>query len=465
MEYVRSNSHSASISSSKASIPQPAKPAPVVSSRVPTPVRRCSQPPDAADSTGTDGEPAGVATKRPLRPPYVPPRTATKSAMRLPPPFRLVALVALTALTALPLGCGDSSTDPGPDPDPDPPEPPAPIEGVLEFETVVSGLDDPIYLTAPPGDPRLFVVEQGGRILIVENGALLDSPFLDISDRVSSGGERGLFSVAFHPDYANNGFFYVDYTDGAGDTKVERYEVSADPEVADPATAVEILTVDQPFANHNGGQIAFGPDGMLYVALGDGGGGGDPGRSGQDLSTLLGSLLRIDVDGAAPFAIPPDNPFVAEAGARGEIWAYGLRNPWRFDFDPEGQRLYIADVGQNQLEEVNAVADQAAGVNYGWSVMEGRACFRPAAGCDQEGLTLPVLQYGHGEGCSVTGGVVYRGGDLPSVEGHYFYSDFCSGWVRSFLLVDGEPTEEREWETEPLGNVVSFGEDADGELN
>lgn len=381
------------------------------------------------------------------------------SPTRILSPRRLLALVAVAAL---PLACGDASTDLDPDPDPDPPDPP--VDGVLDFETVATGLEDPIYLTAPPGDPRLFVVEQAGRILIVEDGTLLATAFLDISAKVSSGGERGLFSVAFHPGYAENGFFYVDYTDGAGDTRVERYRVSGDPDVADPASAVEILSVDQPFSNHNGGQVVFGPDGMLYVALGDGGGGGDPERNGQDRSTLLGSLLRIDVDGGVPYAVPPDNPFVDEADARGEIWAYGLRNPWRFDFDPEDARLYVADVGQNALEEVNAVPDDAAGVNYGWSVMEARACFRPQSGCDQSGLTLPVLQYDHDRGCSVTGGVVYRGSALPSIQGHYFYSDFCSGWIRSFLLVDGAATEEREWETEPLGRVVSFGEDADGEM-
>jgi len=256
----------------------------------------------------------------------------------------------------------------------------------------------------------------------------------------------------------------VDTTDVGGDTRVERDRGGGDPDVADPASALEILSVDQPFANHNGGQIVFGPDGMLYVALGDGGGGGDPERNGQDLSTLLGSLLRIDVDGGVPYAVPPDNPFVGQAGAREEIWAYGLRNPWRFDFDGADGRLYIADVGQNALEEVNAVPGDEGGVNYGWSVMEGRACFRPSNGCDQDGLTLPVVQYGHDQGCSVTGGVAYRGSALPRIQGHYFYSDFCSGWIRSFVLVDGEATEEREWETESLGRVVSFGEDAQGEM-
>lgn len=377
------------------------------------------------------------------------------------PPVRpaLPRLLLFALVAALPTACGDTTTDPDPDPDP-----PPPIDGVLGFETVATGLDDPIYVTAPPGDPRLFVVEQDGRIRIVKDGALLAAPFLDIEDRVASGGERGLFSVAFHPQYADNGFFYVDYTDVDGDTRVERYRVGGDPDVADPASALEILSVDQPFANHNGGQIVFGPDGMLYVALGDGGGGGDPERNGQDLSTLLGSLLRIDVDVGVPYAVPPDNPFVGQAGAREEIWAYGLRNPWRFDFDGADGRLYIADVGQNALEEVNAVPGDEGGVNYGWSVMEGRACFRPSNGCDQDGLTLPVVQYGHDQGCSVTGGVAYRGSALPRIQGHYFYSDFCSGWIRSFVLVDGEATEEREWETESLGRVVSFGEDAQGEM-
>ncbi|MFQ5889036.1 MAG: PQQ-dependent sugar dehydrogenase [Gemmatimonadota bacterium] len=334
----------------------------------------------------------------------------------------------------------------------------------LGVTVVASGLGSPVHLTAPPGDPRLFVVELPGTIRIVEGDQLLTVPFLDIRDRVgSAGGEQGLFSVAFHPSYASNGFFYVDYTDRSGATRVERYSVTADPSVADPGSAALILQVAQPFSNHNGGQVTFGEDGMLYIGLGDGGGGGDPLGHGQDRSTLLGSLLRIDVDGGFPYAIPPDNPFAGDPAARGEIWAYGLRNPWRFAFDRAADVLYIADVGQSSLEEVNAVAAGLAGVNYGWNIMEGTSCFSGGS-CDRAGLTLPVLEYDHGQGCSVTGGLVYRGSAMPGVVGRYFYSDFCAGWLRSFRLSGVSATELREWEIGDVGNVLSFGEDSRGEL-
>jgi glucose/arabinose dehydrogenase len=335
---------------------------------------------------------------------------------------------------------------------------------ILVAEVVAGGLINPVYLTSPPGDARLFVVEQAGRIRIIEAGGLRPTPFLDISSRVLSGGERGLLSMAFHPDYDSNGLFYVDYTDTQGNTRVERYRVSADRNRADPNSATLILTVEQPFANHNGGLLMFGPDGMLYVGLGDGGSGGDPFRHAQNLGTLLGSLLRIDVDRAVPYAVPQDNPFVNRPGARGEIWAYGLRNPWRFAFDREGGMLYIADVGQNRWEEINAVPIGAAGVNYGWNILEGSECFN-ASSCNREGLTLPVLEYPRtGGACSVIGGFVYRGGRIPALRGHYFYSDYCAGFLKSFKLVDGKAEDHREWNVGNLGQVLSFGEDAAGEL-
>ena len=335
--------------------------------------------------------------------------------------------------------------------------------GRLSLSVVASGLSSPLYLTSPPSDPRLFVVEQPGRIRVIENGRLLDAPFLDISDRVSSGGERGLFSVAFHPQYASNGLFYVDYTDGNGDIRIERYTVTADPNIADPGSGFLILNVDQPFGNHNGGLVVFGPDGMLYIGLGDGGSGGDPMGHGQNRGTLLGSLLRIDVDGGSPYAVPPDNPFLNDAGARDEIWAYGLRNPWRFSFDRVGGLLYMADVGQDDWEEVSVVRSDAGGLNYGWNVMEGRHCFSPG-GCDSSGLVIPALEYAHPDGCSVTGGHVYRGKAIPSVQGHYFYSDFCASWLRSFRFDGSSVTDQTEWPVSILGAVLSFGEDADGEL-
>jgi hypothetical protein len=333
----------------------------------------------------------------------------------------------------------------------------------LRARAIVNGLSAPVHLTAPAGDGRLFVVEQAGRIRIIENGQLRTAPFLDITSLVLAQGEQGLLSVAFHPDHAANGFFYVDYIDRSGDTRVVRYRVSADPNVADPGSAELVLQVEQPFSNHNGGLVTFGPDGLLYIGLGDGGSGGDPFGHGQNRATLLGSILRIDVDGGAPYVIPSDNPFRGVAGSRGEIWAYGLRNPWRFSFDPPAERLYIADVGQNQWEELNAVAARTGGVNYGWNVMEGMHCFQPA-NCSQAGLTLPVLEYGHGEGCSVIGGDVYRGSGIPEIAGHYFYADLCQGWVRSFR-VDGTQVSERiEWPLGDLGSVLSFGTDAAGEL-
>ncbi len=344
---------------------------------------------------------------------------------------------------------------------------PGPVAEVELGTTVVaSGLSRPVYLTSPPGDPRLFIVQQSGSIRAVENGQLLARPFLDLSGQVSGGNEQGLLSMAFHPDYANNGFFYVNFTDNGGTTRIVRYTVSAgDPNLADAGSALTILSVPQPFGNHNGGHLLFGADGMLYIPLGDGGSGGDPDNRAQDTSTLLGSLLRIDVDGGAPYTIPTDNPFAAgQGGARPEIWAYGLRNPWRVAFDRSEDVLYVADVGQNSIEEVNAVDASAAPVNYGWRIMEGSQCFNPASGCDQSGLTLPVIEYTHSEGCAITGGYVYRGAAIPDLVGHYFYADYCSGFLRSFRLSGGNATQRREWDVGDLGNVSSFGEDAAGEL-
>jgi glucose/arabinose dehydrogenase len=341
--------------------------------------------------------------------------------------------------------------------------PQEPLPHQIAVEVVAGGLSSPLYLTAPANDSRLFVVEQPGRVRIIENGQLLSTPFLDITASVLDGGERGLLSIAFHPDYESNGFFYVNYTDNNGDTRVERYTVSGDPGRADAASASLILFQDQPFANHNGGHQMFGPDGMLYIGLGDGGAGGDPQGHGQNLNSLLGKLLRIDVDAGTPYAVPSDNPFFGHAGRRGEIWAYGLRNPWRFAFDRVDEVLYIADVGQGSWEEVNAAPRGDAGLNYGWNIMEASACYG-AATCDQTGLTLPVVEYGHGEGCSITGGYVYRGQAIPGLQGHYFYSDYCGGWLRSFRHEDGQVSERREWAVGSLGSVLSFGEDAAGEL-
>jgi glucose/arabinose dehydrogenase len=338
----------------------------------------------------------------------------------------------------------------------------------IQLELVAGGLIDPVNVAnAGDGSNRLFVVERTGTIRVVQDGQVLPDPFLDISARMKIDFlEQGLLGLAFHPDYAANGRFFVDLTDRGGDTRVVEFRVSADPDRADPAPVRTVLTVAQPFSNHNGGLIAFGPDGMLYVGMGDGGSGGDPQGNAQDRGSLLGKLLRIDVDGAAPYAVPGDNPFVGEAGARGEVWAYGLRNPWRFAFDRGTGDLYVADVGQNRLEEVNAVAGAGRGLDYGWDVMEGDECFEPPEGCQTAGRTLPVVVYDHGDGCSVTGGHVYRGSAIPDLRGTYFYSDFCSGFVRSFRFAAGAATDERSWpELRPSeGGVSSFGEDAAGEI-
>jgi glucose/arabinose dehydrogenase len=339
-------------------------------------------------------------------------------------------------------------------------------ELALAAVLVAFGIPEPVHLTAPADDSRLFVVSQNGQIRVVKDGALLDEPFLDLSGEISTGeNEQGLLSMAFHPDYAANGWFYVNFTDPVGDTRVVRYSVSSgDPDLADPATAALILHVEQPFGNHNGGQLLFGPDGMFYVAMGDGGSGGDPLGHGQNIATLHGSLLRLDVDSGDPYAIPPDNPFVGNPDGRDEIWAYGLRNPWRVSFDVQAGMLYVADVGQNEWEEVNAVSASEPGLNFGWAIMEGPECYESDS-CDTAGLVLPVLSYPIGsEGCAIIGGYVYRGEGIPDLQGHYLYSDWCQGWLRSFRLEGGEAVNETDWGLRDLGRILSFGEDAFGEL-
>ena len=336
----------------------------------------------------------------------------------------------------------------------------APSRG-LALEKVASGLDHPVHLASPPGDPRLFVVEQPGRIRIIAGGRPLPRPFLDLTDRVSYGGERGLLSIAFHPGYARNGFFFVDYTDRHGDTVIERYSVSRDSNLADKASVVRVLWIEQPYANHNGGLVAFAPDGMLWIGMGDGGSGGGPRGNGQNPASLLGKMLRLDVDHGRPYAIPRDNPFAA-GGGRPEIWSLGLRNPWRFSFDRATGMVVIADVGQNLWEEVDVAPVAAPGLNYGWNRKEGLHAFRPVAG-DPARLTDPVLEYGHRDGCSVTGGLVYRGSRIPSLRGAYLFSDYCTGWLRSFRNDHGRAVDLRDWRGAEVSNVTSFGEDAAGE--
>ena len=330
-------------------------------------------------------------------------------------------------------------------------------EVTLRLEEVASGFEQPVFLTARDGDPRLFVVDQPGRIWVIDDGD--PEVFLDIREDVTFGGERGLLGLAFSP--SSDDTFYVHYNGAGGATTIAEFAVSADRNRADPESRRTILTVDQPASNHNGGMIAFGPDGLLWIGLGDGGRANDVFNNGQDPRTLLGAMLRIDPS-TDPYTVPADNPY-ADGGGAAEIWATGLRNPWRFAFD--GDTLYIADVGQGNIEEIDVVAADLPGLNFGWPTQEGSNCFRQAD-CDPSGLVQPVLEYDHGEGCSVTGGFVYRGAAIPELAGHYFYSDFCSGFVRSFRLVDGMVADERDWteQTGPVPNALSFGSDAQGEL-
>ncbi len=357
------------------------------------------------------------------------------------------------------VSCGGDGTGP------DGPGSGDPTSGLV-LEEVVAGLTAPVFVTHIPGDGRLFVVEQSGRVQIVDNGQLLGTPFLDIENLVRFQGEQGLLSMAFHPDYAANGFVYVYYTDLGGSSRVVRYTAAGN--AVDVNSALTIMTIAQPFGNHNGGQLAFGPDNMLFVALGDGGSGGDPMGHGQNTATVLGSILRIDVDNPDPgmeYGIPLDNPFAGSPTAAGEIWIYGVRNPWRFSFDATDGLLYVADVGQSSFEEVTVVDANAGGLNFGWNVMEGMSCFN-AGSCDMTELTLPILQYnntGFGGSCSITGGYVYRGSVMADLQGHYFYSDFCGGFLRSFRVENGEPVGEQDWGISMAG-VTSFGQDSSGEL-
>jgi glucose/arabinose dehydrogenase len=342
----------------------------------------------------------------------------------------------------------------------------------LALQTVAGGLSSPIFLTAPSGDARLFIVEREGRIRIVQNGSLLPEAFLDISGRTTTDGERGLLSMAFDPQYASNGFFYVFYTDVDGVLAIERFSVAAaDSNLAEPLSGLRIISIPHvDFSYHNGGLLAFGPDGFLYIGTGDGAGTGDPGRNGQNTNSLLGKLLRIDVSASTadqPYAIPASNPFVNQSGMRGEIWASGLRNPWRYAFDAATNLLYIADVGASRREEVNVAGTGIAGLNYGWSVMEATLCFADDS-CDQQGLTLPVLDYGHdtnGDGaCSIIGGYVYRGSAIPDLQGSFLYADLCAGWLKGLTYVDGAVTRHMDWGNQNIGAILSFGEDARKEL-
>ncbi len=336
----------------------------------------------------------------------------------------------------------------------------------LTLEPIATGLARPVDIThAGDGSGRLFIVLQSGRIVIHDGSGVLPTPFLDISSLVSCCRERGLLGLAFDPEYATNGLFYVNYTNTSGDTVIARYAVSSNPDQANPDPEGFVLTVTQPYTNHNGGQIRFGLDGYLYIAMGDGGGAGDPDNYAQNRGERLGKMLRIDVSGALPYTIPPDNPFVGDAGTLDEIWALGMRNPWRFSFDRVTGDLFIADVGQGAREEVSfQPGGSHGGENYGWRRMEGSSCFDPPSGCDSGSLVLPIIEYGHGNGdCSITGGYRYRGQASPHLFGLYFYADFCTGRIWAATEQgDGSWTTEEVLDT--ANNFSTFGEDEDGEL-
>lgn len=332
------------------------------------------------------------------------------------------------------------------------------------WNLVTDGYAQPLLVThAGDGSGRLFVVEQQGMILVVENGQRLATPFLDIRYEVGSeGNEQGLLGLAFHPDYENNGYFYVNYTGLGGNTVISRFQVTDDPNVVDALTEAPMLYIAQPYANHNGGHVEFGPDGYLYIGSGDGGSGGDPQNNGQSLETLLGKMLRIDVNVDGPYGVPSDNPF-ASGGGLSEIWAYGLRNPWRFSFDAATGDLYIADVGQGEWEEIHMLpAGTGNGANLGWRFYEGT---HPYEGTPPQGLELdfPVAEYDHSSRCSITGGYVYRGAQAAEWNGIYFYGDFCSGEVMGmYQAADGNWSTQVLWDTAAL--ITSFGVDEAGEL-
>ncbi len=339
----------------------------------------------------------------------------------------------------------------------------------LDVELVTGGLSAPLFVDAAPGDSdRLYVLEQNTRrVRVIENGSLLAMPFLDLSGVASSGGERGLLGIAFHPDWVANGRFFVSYTNTSGNSRVMEYARTT-PNVANPTAVQTILTQNQPFSNHNGGCIRFGPDGKLYIGLGDGGSGNDPGNRAQTPTTNLGKILRLDIDLPSPF-IPADNPFVGDPSTNDEIWALGVRNPWRFNFDMANGDLYMGDVGQNQIEEINWVpGTSTGGENYGWRCMEGNSCTGlSGCTCMAASLTDPVQTYNHGLGCSVTGGYVYRSPEIPGLSGTYFYGDFCSSRIWSFRIVGGAVTEFTDRTTElsgPVGNISSFGQDNEGNV-
>ncbi len=339
----------------------------------------------------------------------------------------------------------------------------------LSLQLVASGFSNPLFVTgSEDGLGRLFVVEQGGRIRIVKNGAILPTPYMDISRYVSKGSEQGLLGLAFHRGFKTDPRLYIDYTDANGNTVINEYRQSrTNPNLVEGHSGRRLMTIAQPYANHNGGMLAFAPDGFLYIGMGDGGSAGDPGNRAQNLGTLLGKLLRIDINGTTgslPYRIPSTNPYVGRTGLD-QIWARGLRNPWRFSFDAATGDLWIGDVGQDSYEEVDrALAPgRGRGANYGWPALEGRHCYRPVTGCSSTGTVLPIVEYSHTEGCAVTGGYVYRGAAQPVLQGGYFFSDYCSGTIWTISAAAGSPATKVKLLDSGF-NISSFGRDDKNEL-
>jgi glucose/arabinose dehydrogenase len=342
-----------------------------------------------------------------------------------------------------------------------------PVRGpiAIDLRLVAEGFDSPLGIAnAGDGSGDLFIVEQGGRIWRIRGDRVDKEPFLDVTPLVVSGGEQGLLGLAFHPQHESNGLFYVNYTDTSGDTVVAEYERRGDR--ADPSSARILLQIDQPYSNHNGGNLVFGPDGYLYIGMGDGGAAGDPERRAQNPAELLGKMLRIDVDArsnGAPYGIPKDNPFVGEAGKRPEIWDYGLRNPWRYSFDRATGDLWIGDVGQSALEEVDHSESRDGGTDWGWDDLEGTECYEPPSGCETSGKVLPVTQYDHSQGCAITGGFVYRGERQPRLVGRYVFGDYCSGLLWT-VYSDAAGFQKPMPAADTGTSISSFGEAEDGEL-
>ena len=381
-------------------------------------------------------------------------------------PAAVIAFVLMLVMVA----CDGGTSSPAPTATPPASGTPAPgatggSNPQVALEKVASGFSKPLYVVEPPdGSGRLFVVEQDGKIRILKDGAINSQPFLDAASVITSNGnEQGLLGLAFHPKYKENGRFFVTYTAKNGDNTLAEYHVSNDPAKADAGSAKVLIAIPDFAANHNGGMVAFGPDGYLYLSTGDGGQGGDPKANGQNKDALLAKILRIDVDRGSPYAIPPSNPF-ATGGGKPEVWDYGFRNPWRFSFDRQTGDLWIADVGQNKYEEVNfEPAGSKGGLNYGWNTMEGTHCYQPSNGCNPSGLTLPVNDYSHDDGCSVTGGYVYRGPREPALVGAYFFTDYCGGLIWA-LTKDAAGNWQRTTALDSKLAISSFGEDQAGEV-